>query len=86
MTNAKLLTFNWKQQTVSGKRGEIMVTWSLLPFAVNAMLNLSFISLITRETVATESSYNSVVCSSISGWILTKLVRLSKGNKLKFYS
>ena len=34
MTNAKLLTFISKRQTVSGKRGENMVTWSLLPFAV----------------------------------------------------
>ena len=34
MTNAKLLTFIWKRQTVSSKRGENMVTWSLLPFAV----------------------------------------------------
>ena len=34
MTNAKRLTFIWKRQTVSGKRGENMVTWSLLPFAV----------------------------------------------------
>ena len=34
MTNAKRLTFIWKQQTVSGKRGENMVAWSLLPFAV----------------------------------------------------
>ena len=34
ITNAKLLTFIWKQQTVSGKVGENMVTWSLLPFAV----------------------------------------------------
>ena len=40
MTNAKRLTFIWKRQTVSGKRGENMVTWSLLPFAVNTMLNL----------------------------------------------
>ena len=41
VTNATLLTFVWKRQTVSSKRGENMVTWSLLPFAVNAMLNLS---------------------------------------------
>ena len=34
MTNAKQLTFIWKWETVSGKRGENMVTWSLLPFAV----------------------------------------------------
>ena len=34
MTNARLLTFIWKRQTVSSKRGENMVTWSLLPFAV----------------------------------------------------
>ena len=34
MTNATLVTFIWKRQTVSGKRGENMVTWSLLPFAV----------------------------------------------------
>ena len=34
MTYAKLLTFIWKWQTVSSKRGENMVTWSLLPFAV----------------------------------------------------
>ena len=34
MTKAKLLTFIWKPQTVSGKRGENMVMWSLLPFAV----------------------------------------------------
>ena len=40
MTNAKRLTFIWKRQTVSGKRGENLVTWSLLLFAVNAMLNL----------------------------------------------
>ena len=41
MTNAELLTFIWKRQTVSGKRGENMITGSLLPFAVNAMLNLT---------------------------------------------
>ena len=40
MTNAKLLTFIWKRQTGSGKLEENMVTWSLLPFAVNAMLKL----------------------------------------------
>ena len=34
MTNATLLTFIWKRQTVSSKRGENMVTWSLLPFDV----------------------------------------------------
>ena len=34
MTNAKLLTFIWKRQTGSGKQGENMVTWSLVPFAV----------------------------------------------------
>ena len=34
MNNAKLLTFIWKGQTLSGKRRENMVTWSLLPFAV----------------------------------------------------
>ena len=34
MTNATLLTFTWKRQTVSGKRGENMVTWLLvLPIA-----------------------------------------------------
>ena len=44
MAKATLLTFTLKRQTVSGKRGENMVTWSLLPFAVNAMLNLSNLS------------------------------------------
>ena len=41
MTNAKLRSFIWKRQKVSGKQGEKMVMWSLLPFAVNVMLNLS---------------------------------------------
>ena len=40
MTNAKRLTFIWKRHTVSGKLGENMVKWSLIPFALNAMLNL----------------------------------------------
>ena len=35
MANMKLLTITGKQETVlSGRRGENMVTWSLLPFAV----------------------------------------------------
>ena len=46
MTNAKLLTFIWKRQTVRGKRGENMVTWPLLPFAVNVMLNLPIIRIL----------------------------------------
>ena len=44
MTNAKQLTFIWKRKTVSGKRGETMVTWSLLPFDVNVMLNLPIVT------------------------------------------
>ena len=34
MTDAKLLTFIWKRQTLSSNREENMVTWSHLPFAV----------------------------------------------------
>ena len=52
MTHAKLLTFNRKRQTVSGKRGENMVTWSLLPFAVNAMLNQSLLKVTQRTAMA----------------------------------
>ena len=44
MAKATLLTFTLKRQTLNGKRGENMVTWSPLPFAVNAMLNLSNLS------------------------------------------
>ena len=40
MTKEKLLTFIWKRQTASGKRRENVVTWSLLLFAVTAILNL----------------------------------------------
>ena len=35
MGNMKLLSFTWKQQTAGGKWGKIMVTCSILPFAVN---------------------------------------------------
>ena len=41
LANIKVLTFTNIRRTVSSKRGEIKVMWSLLPFAVNASLNLS---------------------------------------------
>ena len=59
--NTKLFTLTEKRQTVNDKRGEIMVTWSLLLFAVNASLNPAS-SNFARDVARTQCC---IVCPSL---------------------
>ena len=84
MTNTKPLTFIWKRQTVSGKLGGNMVTWSLLPFAVNAILNLPIIlfeslNVLERTMYSQQRDVQTVVASSFTDYFLITATYMQSG-------
>ena len=50
--NTKLLDFTEKLKTASGKYRVNMVTWSFLQFALNAIINLSNLSIYCKRQTA----------------------------------
>ena len=70
--NEKLLKFSEKLNTVSGKRRVNMVTCSFLPFAVNAILNVSIIIIIIIIIISINSyrvshmpKFHMIPCNSL---------------------